>query len=959
MHEVTVSTGYQELPKERATGSFVAVDKALINRSVSTDILARLKDMVPGLSFNTIGTRISIRGQSTLFSNADPLIVVDGFPYNQPVENINPNDVVSISVLKDAAAASIWGSRAGNGVIVITTNKGAYNHPMKVSVNSNITVGGRPDLDYQPQMSSADYIDIEKRLFAAGYFDAAAQSINHQPLSPAVELLYAHRDGSLDQSALDAQLLALSQQDVRKDLSRYFYRPSVNQQHAFSLDGGSATQKYFFSAGYDKNLDNAVGNGFDRLTLNGSNTWTTQNGRLSVSAAGYLTETKTALDNPGPLTWNNGYKLFPYATLADGSGTPLAVTHDLREEFVNAAPAAGLLDWQYRPLQELRTADNHQQSTEVRFNTGIKYRLLPGLSTQLLYQYDHLLSDSRHLYDQNSFFARNMINQYTQVDQDGVLSFPVPKGGIIDFGTGTSVNHDGRLQLNYDGNFGSKHEVSAIAGYEVQSLRVQGNEHRGYGYDAEHGTMQQMDGVDYFGYYDNPYGGDIIPLGLTERDATDHYLSYYANGAYTFDRRISVSGSARLDRSNLFGVNANQKGVPLWSTGTAWEISKERFYHLQFLPYLKLRATYGYNGNINKSLSAYTTASYFDGSGNITQLPYAQIINPPNPNLRWERNRQINLGLDFATAQNRISGTIEFYFKKGLDLIGNTSYPPSSGISLFRGNNASTSGHGFDLNLSSRNLMGALQWSTVFLASYVTDKVTQYGQESYASDFLESGYLGGFAQAGRPLFAVYSYASAGLDPKTGDPRGYVNGQPSSDYAAIINGATPTNIKYDGPSRPVVFGALRNTLAYKALSLSFNISYRLGYYFRRSSIFYGNDQGLSSQHGDYALRWQKPGDELHTTVPSLPAQTNLQRDQFYRLSSDLVDKADNIRLQDVNLSYRFAKGSIVLLPRADLQVFLYANNLAILYRANKSGLDPDAGSGYPQPRTIAGGLRLTY
>jgi TonB-dependent SusC/RagA subfamily outer membrane receptor len=151
--EVIVSTGYQELPKERATGSFVAVDKALLNRSVSTDIVGRLRDVVPGLSFNTLGTRISIRGQSTLFSNAQPLIVVDGFPYNQPVENLNPADVRSITVLRDAAAASIWGARAGNGVIVITTNKGAFDQPMRVSLSANINARrpARPVLPAQDE----------------------------------------------------------------------------------------------------------------------------------------------------------------------------------------------------------------------------------------------------------------------------------------------------------------------------------------------------------------------------------------------------------------------------------------------------------------------------------------------------------------------------------------------------------------------------------------------------------------------------------------------------------------------------------------------------------------------------------------------------------------------------------------------------------------------------------------
>jgi TonB-linked SusC/RagA family outer membrane protein len=936
---VTVSTGYQSFPKERATGSFAAVDRSLLDRSVSTEILARLKNVVPGLSFNNIGTRISIRGQSTIFSNAD--------------------NVASITVLKDAAAASIWGSRAGNGVIVITTNKGAFNRPVKISFNTSVNVGGKPDLYFIPRMSSADYISIEKRLFSEGYFDNVAGADGHPPLSPAVELLYAAKNDGLSQAAADAQLAALSGQDVRRDLDQYFYRRSVNQQYALSLDGGSLNQRYFFSAGYDKNLDNNTGNSFDRVTLSGNNTWTLLDKKLELSAGLNLTETHTALDNPGAQYWNNGQPLYPYAQLADAAGNPLAVTKDYRQDFVDAAPGAGLLNWQYRPLQELRLGDNHSQVTDARLNTGITYNVLKGLKAQLLYQYDHSGNAGRQLQSADSYYTRNLVNRFTQADADGVLTRPVPTGGVLDLNNGASVNHDGRFQLNYDGGWGKKNELTAIAGYEVQTLHVTGDSYRLYGYDDQHATMQPVDGATPFTYYDNPNSGATIPLNQAESDATDHYLSWYANAAWTYDHRLTLSGSARLDRSNLFGVNTNQKGVPLWSAGLAWELSREPFYHAALLPYLKLRASFGYNGNINKSLSAYTTAGYFDGSVSQTHLPYAQIINPPNPDLRWERIRHINLGLDFSTPGQRVSGTLEFFFKQGLDLIGNTSYPPSSGITVFTGNTADTRGHGLDLNIDTKNLVGTFRWSTAFLLSYVTDKVSRYDKESEVTDYLTGGNYGGYPLAGRPLYAIYSYRSAGLDPQTGDPRGYLNGAPISDYAALADAATPQNLLYNGPSRPVAFGALRNTFGYGAWSLSVNISYELGFFFRRSSVIYADDYGLSQQSGDYALRWQKPGDEQHTVVPSLPQATSYQRDNFYTYSSALVEKGDNVRLQDLNLSYTFPKGILKGVPGSGLQLYLYAANLGILWRANQSHLDPDVPNNYPAPRTVAGGIRFTY
>jgi TonB-linked SusC/RagA family outer membrane protein len=932
LSEVTVSTGYQELPKERATGSFVQVNHTLLERSTSTDVLDRLRDVVPGLSFNSVGTRFSIRGQSTLFSNAEPLIVVDGFPYNQPIENLNPNDVESITVLKDAAAASIWGSKAGNGVIVITTKKGRNNQPSQVTFNSNVTVGAKPDLFYVPRMSSSDYIGLEKQLFSEGYFDGAQQGDGHLPLSPAVELLIQQRSGELD---------ALAGHDVRSDLSKYFYRQSVKQQYALSLSGGTDIQRYFLSAGYDKNTDQLAGNGYDRVTLNTQNTWNLFNKRLEFSLGLNYTESNTQRNNPGSLTWNRGVPLYPYADL---SGT---VTKDYRTAFVVAAPAAGLLDWSYRPLEELRLADNRSKVGDIRINTGLKYKLPFGLTPQLLYQYERSNTNGRNLFSADSYFTRNLINRYTQDDGSGTLSRAIPLGGIVDLDNSVSVNHDLRGQLNYEQLFGSKHEVTAIAGYELQSLHVLGDTYRLYGYDAEHATSKDVDLVTQYPYYDNPGASNTIPFSTAEFDATDHYRSYYANAAYTYDRRLTLSASGRIDQSNLFGVRSNQKGVPLYSVGAAWNISREGFYALRWLPELKLRASFGYNGNSNKSLSAYTTATYFDGSDAQTRLPYARIVNPPNPELRWEKVRHINLGIDFGG--KRLSGSLEYFLKKGEDLIGNTAFAPSTGISDFTGNTAATSGHGFDLSLESRNLTGALGWTTNLIASYVTDKVTAYDRPSTAANYLAGGNYGFYALQGRPLYAIYSYASAGLD-QSGDPQGYLNGALSKNYAGILAAATPQNLVFHGSSRPTVFGSLRNAFTYRALSLSFNISYKLGYYYRRASVRYGNDHGLTQQSGDFALRWQQPGDESHTIVPAMPAAANFQRDEFYSYSSALVEKGDHIRLQDIRLGYTLKKGP---------ELYLYAANIGILWRANHSHTDPEVPGSYTLPRTIAGGIRYQF
>lgn len=962
LSEVTiVSTGYQELPKERATGSFAQLDNRLLNRSVSPDIISRLAGTVPGLIFNTTGTKptnqtqISIRGQSTLVAKADPLIVLDNYPYDGDISSINPNDVESVTVLKDAAAASIWGARAGNGVIVITTKKGRFNQPARVSFNSNLTFGGRPDLFYTPQMATADYIDEEKALFAKGFYNSTEKSTARTALSPVVELLIAKRDGKLAAADADAQIEALKSYDVRRDIAKYLYRPSLNQQYAVSLSGGTKDQRYYVSAGYDQDRASAAGNSYNRVTVSANHTYDLLGKKLRLATGLFIANT-TAPQNAvaiSSLNYAAGKPLYPYARLADGQGNPLSLTHTYRNSFLQTAQQQGLLDWAYTPLNELRSNDQQNSTSEYRLSLGLNYRLLPGLTAGLQYMYDRTSTAFRNLQSPDSWYTRDQINRLTTVNADGSLTRPVPLGGILDQRSSLADTHNLRAQLDYSHTW-AHGELAAIAGSELRDIHTTGGSNRLYGYDDAHATAVAVDYISNFTSYVTPTSrANKILNNDAASDLADRYLSWFANAAYTYQGKYTLSASARLDQSNLFGVATNQKGVPLYSIGGAWKLSDEGFYKAGWLPYLKLRATYGYNGNIYKTLSAYTTAQYSSATGSPFGLAYAAIQNPPNPELRWERIRNINFGIDFETAKSVLSGSLEYYLKKGLDLIGNTPFAPQTGITLFTGNTASTSGNGIDLALNSRNIDRRFKWYTTFLFSYSNDRVTRYllNSTNTARDYLSSAYSL-IPTVGKPIYAVYSYPWAGLDPKTGDPQGYLNGKASKDYAGIIAASTPSNITYNGPARPVAYGALRNTFTYGQLSVSANITYKLGYYARRESVNYNSVLSGTGGHGDYGLRWQQPGDEARTQVPSQPASTNSNRDSFYAYSSQLVEKGDNIRLQDIRLSYDFTRS---------VQLYIYAANLGILWKATHSKLDPDAMAGgtIPLPKTLAIGLKADF
>jgi len=962
LNEVVISTGYQQIPKERATGSFSQVNSELIDRKVSTDIISRLQDVTPGLIFNhekgAVPNSISIRGRSTIFSNDQPLIVLDNFPYDGNINDINPNDIDNITVLKDAAAASIWGSRAGNGVIVITTKKGKYNVKTRISFNSNVTVGDKPNLFYLPQMTTADFISVEQMLFAKGYYNSAQRSIAHPVLSPVVQLLFAEKNGTVTTDDANAILAAYASHDVKNDFEKYFYQRSVDQQYALSISGGSAIQKYYLSAGYDNNLDNLVRNGYQRVTLHTNNTYSLFDQKLELTFGVDYVQSHAQLNNPGynSIYWKGSSLLYPYASLADASGNPQNVYKDFSQPFKTAATANGLLNWQYSPLADLLDANNTTLLTDYRLNGALRYKVMPHLSAAVLYQYGVSSSLNSNLQNKDSYYTRNLINQFSQINDDGTITRSIPLGDILDNTTNNISSYSLRAQLDFNQSWQNGNSLAAIGGYELKDLETKGNVTRLYGYDNNHDTSQPVNYTTAFPQYYFPLVNTTIPNPAAESGLSDRYLSWYANAAFTYHNRFIFSGSARLDESNLFGVRTNQQGVPLWSVGAAWNLSQENWYRLLWLPYLKLRLTYGYNGNVNKNITAYTTASTGYMTNN-TLLPYGVILNPPNPDLKWERDQIINMALDFETKADVLSGSLDYYRKKGMDLIGTIPFPPSTGISTFTGNDSNTAGQGIDIVLNTKNIDRTFKWQTSFFYSYATDKVTKYLYPSLASFYL-SGSTGYLPLQGKPQYAIYSYKWAGLDPATGNPQGYLNGQISQNYASIIQAATPQNIVYNGPARPTSFGAIRNTFIWKQFSLSANISYRLGYYFRKISVNYFTVlQGLGG-NGDFEKRWQKPGDEQFTQVSSMPAAINANRDNFYTYSSILVLKGDNIRFQDISLGYDLTKEQWHKAPFNHLRFYLYANNLGLLWTANKQGLDPDYQTG-PQPRTLAAGIKADF
>lgn len=959
-----VSTGYQNIPKERATGSFVLIDSALLNRKVSTNILDRLDGVTSGFIFNKnrIGNtpEYSVRGRSTIASNANPLIVLDNFPYDGDISNINPQDVKSITVLKDGAASSIWGSRAGNGVIVITTYKGNFNQKPTISFNSNLTIGDKPDVYYKDQLTNQEYTGIQQYLFDQGAYNTTINN-GYGAISPAVEIMLQNRNGTITTQQKTAKLDSIAGHDNRSDLNKYYYRKSANQQYQLSVNGGGQNNKYYISMGYDRNAANTVTNNYDRLTLNANNTISLLKDKLELLTGLTFSSSNTRV-NGSIYT-----PLYPYENIGDQNGRPLAIADNiLRLSYVDTVGKGKLLDWHYRPLEELQNSYNSSNTrlTDYRINIGVNYQVIPKLKFSVNYTYDKGLTDYSNNNTIDSYYTRNLINSYSQINSTtGNVTYPIPLGDIVNNNNNSYYSHYGRAQLNYDNIFGKKHAVNMIAGFEVKDLESLYESLTLYGYNKSTANNSNTL-VNPTQLYPNFYTSNtsLIPLNIQNVGAIDRYRSFYFNGSYTYNSQYIFSLSARKDESNLFGVKSNQKGVPLWSTGLAWNISNGDFYRLEAIPYLKIRATYGYNGNVNKSISAYLTA-LSSGLKNVWGQPYITIQNPPNPSLEWEKVKNINVGLDFETKHKIVTGAVEYWIKDGSNLIGSAPIAQQTGVSVFTGNSADMHGSGLDVSLTSKNLSGSnFKWSTSFLFNYNTDKITSYKVKSVNNGtIINSNYIK--PVEGYSYYSLFSYKWLGLDNK-GNPQGVLNGVLSKDYSAITNSTNINDLVYSGTITPKFYGNLLNTFTWKAFQLSLNISYKFNYVFRRSSInnstLYSVIPGTSTfQQSDFNKIWRTAGDENTTNVPSLVYPFDGARDAIYSNSSVLVEHGDHIRIQDIRLNYTLSKNKLERTPLSNLQIYSFVSNLGIIWKETKYKVDPDFPTGIPIPRTFALGLKADF
>ncbi len=980
LDEVVVNTGFQLVKPNEINGSVIVVDNKTLNRQTGANILDRLNGVVPGLTFlvgknNSNGnpqnnTGIRINGMGTINGPLDPLIVVDNFPFEGNISNINSNDVESVTILKDAAATSIWGPRAGNGVIVITTKKGKFNQPLNVSFNSDLIITKKPDLYSVPQMAVSDYIDVEQFLFNKGYYDYDLTSTDHPALTEAQEVFLERRNGFISASDSSNLINELKTRDTRRDYNKYLYREMLLQQHSLSISGGSSNYAWIIAGNYDQtyNTRNMTGNNNRKINIRMNNVYKPFK-NLQLKFGVYYTNGKAdqALEDYSFKAIKLNYtKIVPYLKFNDAAGNPLPVANNLEMNYADTAGGGKLMDWHYYPTGDYKHARLTTNLEEILANVALNYRITDYLDVEFLYQYSRQRTEDISVQDTLSYYTRNLRNRLYQPDMG---ASPVPLGGIADISNGSISSANSRLQLNFKKEWG-QHAVSSIAGAEVREVKSSSNGYRLYGYNSD--PLYYNNYLDYTAYYTNYVNGyyDVIPPPAGVLDGSiNRFVALYSNVSYIYNKKYSISGSIRKDGANIFGLKTNDKWKPLWSVGAGWHISDESFYHVDWLSNLRLRASFGFSGNVDLSRTALPIAYYNSSGGSSTlPFPYAYINTLNNPELRWEKVRQLNIGIDFLAIDKRISGSLDMYYKRGSDLYGKTAYDYTAWgqTSTISKNVAEMEGRGITLNLLTQNIRGRFQWATTWIFNHSTDKTTKYySPESESGNVLLGSGNGISPVIGKPLYAVAAYKWGGLNNQ-GDPQGYIDGKLSTDYFGIITDVVTKGLKggsmvYIGPATPTYFGNIINDFSWKGLTVSVNIAYKFGYYFWKSSLSYSSLYMNGEGDAEFAKRWQKPGDELHTSVPAMVYTDYPQfdfRDAFYDYASVNVLKGDNIRLQYINLAYDFkfnrkSKSSLFS------TITLYGNiaNLGIIWRKNKDRIDPDYPYGLAPSKQYTIGLKI--
>lgn len=983
MLEELVVTGYQSIARGKVTGAVSTVNSNALQERYTTNIMSNLEGRVAGLV--TDGDNITIRGTGSLHAVNNPLVVVDGLPIEGSWHDLNPYDIESITVLKDAAATAMYGSRASAGIIVITTKKPREEGRISVDVQANFTIHQKRNLDYADNffMTPEQQVDAEAGYYKYKYLTEETAVNNrvsfrdntlnkNNPFSPVQYAYYRLGENQTTESEVNDLLGELRQNNYAKEYGEQILRNQLVQQYNIAVR--SMSDKYQSSLVLNYKQDNLgyINENDNRFTIFYKGEYKMAKWlNLNFGVNSILQDSHYSSYDGWLNKARDPFSEFAYSRLVNDDGS-----HADHTRFGNGlfTDDPAFRPTHYNALDEMSYDQTRYERQSSRYNGGLLFYIMEGLTAQGQFIYETERNNSSRLSEAESYLMRMMRNAYTR-NNGGSWEYMIPETG----GRLVTENRKGdfwttRGQLNYSRLFAQKHAVDLLAGVEFRQTRYKGNRGLLMGYDDQLQTQNtaNMDLVELRAWQTNPYYYDMNTVsffGLIESglglipEERHRFASGYGNLTYSFNDKYNLFGSFRKDYADVYGLNSKYRGKPLWSVGASWVASDETFMkNNQWINYLKLRGSYGITGNIVQNVTSIMVASTNIPVNTWTQQPRARIDRPANPFLTWEKTATTNIGLDFGLFQSRLRGALDFYYKNADDVYALKTLEPTTGFSEMWLNMAGLYNKGVELDLTydwfPQRGRDRFDWTSSLTMAYNQNEITHV--ESLAKT--AGGLVGDYKyMEGYPTSAMWSYRFGGLTDE--GQRMYLDKDDSKLTGNQISGKDTDAVIFSGQREPKITMGLSNTLRYRGFSLAVMAVYYGDYMMR--SLQAGT---LSSPVGaynpgtmaSYLLDAWTP-ENTDTTVPGIfqyDRTSNTDGGGAYNYLDIYVQPADFIKIRNIVLGYDLPQQWTGRIGMQYANLRFQIDNLPVIWTKNRVGVDPETG-GIRRPTTFIVGLALNF
>lgn len=949
MDEVVV-TGYQKIERRKLTSSITTVDMDVLKTVNQPNIDKLLQGQVPGMTImSTSGApgavpQIRIRGTSTLSGNAQPLWVVDGIILDDPVDasvddilnnrnlissgigGLNVEDIETINVLKDAAATAIYGTKAANGVIVITSKKGTIGKT-RINYTSHISVGMRPRMEDAYMMNSKERIGVNMEMIDRGLFSAISGQAGEYNNATDFERYFIDvQDRKLTWEEFQGKVNEL--EEVNTDWFKELFRNSVTHKHSLSISGGNEKTTFYLSGSYMD--DQSTAKGVGQKTYTGTVKVYTR--LLENLKVGGMIDVNVR-DNKSFFATDsreNPYEWAIYTTRAHRA-------YDEKGNY-NHLYYDGMA---YNFSENREEGWRNSKSFGMRGTLDVEWKILSDLTFSSLFSFSKQNTTDEDVATENSYFVKSRKkNMFTTVNNQAVYYWE--DGGYRQgkFNNNSSLTF--RNQVSYMPVINENHRFDVMVGQEIRTSKYNSETTEIYGYVHDRGHQQ----VPQWGL--NQYLGVPYWRESTNQSAA---ISWFGVAGYTLMNRYTVSVNARTDGSNRFGIKTNELFQPLWSVGANYQLKEENFLKdRKWLDFLTLRGSFGSQGNVASQAYSDLVAN-IGKTDDVNKEGYLEISAPKNPNLKWEMNYTTNVALEFGVFNRRLSGTIEYYNKKAVDLLANKKVSQVTGFSSIQVNWASMKNSGVELTLNSVNIdTDQFKWTTSFNIGYNDNKVldvytvptvntlTNAQRTDYASAAVE----------GKPINGLWSYRFAGLD-ENGRATFYTD---KEDETVLSGMKKVDGLEYSGTTMPPVQGGLTNTFTYKGFTLSCLLVGSFGNVIRLRNLSQGYAFGFpdptQNMSKEWADRWIKGVNE-NTNIPTLEADAwawdindvSPYNAKMYDNSTERTVKGDFVRLQNLSLSYDLSTSKMRSAGVQNIRFMVQGNNLHVWKNSRLKGQDPEA------------------